>query len=62
MCFSYSWSCRIITYNFDYKKSKKLLIANKESIICGWNIIKNEFIKYNTNLIPVTQNISLFSN
>ena len=23
------------------KKSKKLLIANKESIICGWDIIKN---------------------
>lgn len=43
------------------KKSKKLLIANKESIICGWNIIKNESIKYNTNLIPVdSEHFSIF--
>ncbi len=43
------------------KKSKKLLIANKESIICGWNIIKNESLKYNTNLIPVdSEHFSIF--
>ena len=23
------------------KQSKKILIANKESVICGWNLIKN---------------------
>ena len=30
------------------KLSKKLLIANKESIICGWSIINKISIKYNT--------------
>ena len=34
-------------------KSKKLLIANKESIICGWNIIRKNIIKYKTKLIPI---------
>ncbi len=35
------------------KKSKKMLIANKESIICGWDLIKNESKKYKTKIIPV---------
>ena len=35
------------------KKSKKILIANKESIICGWNLIKKYSIKYKTKVIPV---------
>ncbi len=35
------------------KFSKKIAIANKESIICGWNIIKNELKKFNTKFIPV---------
>ena len=35
------------------KKSKKILIANKESIICGWNLIQKEIKKYKTNLIPI---------
>ena len=35
------------------KLSKKILIANKESIICGWNLIKNESIKHKTKIIPV---------
>ncbi len=35
------------------KKSKKVLIANKESIICGWNIIYKTAFKYNTKIIPV---------
>ena len=35
------------------KKSKKLLIANKESVICGWKIIKKTASKYNTKIIPV---------
>ena len=33
--------------------SKKILIANKESIICGWNLIKKELKKFNTKLIPI---------
>jgi len=35
------------------KTSKKILIANKESIICGWNLIKNAAFKNNTKIIPV---------
>jgi len=35
------------------KLSKKMLIANKESVICGWNLIKKVAIKYKTSLIPV---------
>ena len=33
--------------------SKKLLIANKESIICGWKLIKNNAKKNGTKIIPV---------
>ena len=33
--------------------SKRILIANKESIICGWNLIKNEAKKYKSKIIPV---------
>jgi len=35
------------------KFSKKIAIANKESIICGWNLIKKELKKNNTEFIPV---------
>ena len=35
------------------KLSKKVLIANKESVICGWNIIKKTAKKNNTIIIPV---------
>ena len=35
------------------KFSKKILIANKESVICGWNLIKNLSKKKNTKLIPI---------
>ena len=35
------------------KLSKKILIANKESIVCGWKLIKKYIIKYNTTLIPI---------
>ena len=34
-------------------RSKKILIANKESIICGWKFIKNHAKKNNTKIIPV---------
>jgi 1-deoxy-D-xylulose-5-phosphate reductoisomerase len=33
--------------------TKKILIANKESIICGWNLIKKAANKYKTKIIPV---------
>ena len=35
------------------KNSKKILIANKESIICGWAIIKKNAKKYKSVLIPI---------
>ena len=35
------------------KFTKKIAIANKESIICGWPLIKKELKKYKTNFIPV---------
>ena len=35
------------------KISRKILLANKEAIICGWNLIKKNSIKYKTNLIPI---------
>ena len=34
------------------KFSKKIAIANKESIICAWNLIKKEILKYKTKFIP----------
>ena len=43
------------------KFTKKIAIANKESIICGWPIIKKELIKYDTKFIPVdSEHFSLF--
>ena len=38
---------------FFSKKSKKLLLANKESIICGWKILEKTIKKNKTNLIPL---------
>ena len=35
------------------KFTKKIAIANKESIICGWKLIENELKKNNTKFIPV---------
>ena len=33
--------------------SKSIAIANKESIICGWDIISKQINKYKTKLLPV---------
>ena len=33
--------------------TKKIAIANKESIICGWSLIEKKLKKHNTNFIPV---------
>ena len=35
------------------KFTKKIAIANKESIICAWNLISNELKKNKTDFIPV---------
>jgi|TARA_B110000116_G_C16759173_1_gene547469 1-deoxy-D-xylulose-5-phosphate reductoisomerase len=35
------------------KFTKQIAIANKESIICGWNLIKKELEKNKTKFIPV---------
>ena len=35
------------------KHTNIIAIANKESIICGWNLIKKNLKKYKTNFIPV---------
>ncbi len=44
------------------KYTKKILIANKESIICGWNLIDKELKKYNTNFVPVdSEHFSIWS-
>ena len=40
------------TLNF-IKISKKILLANKESIICGWDILKKSAKKYKTKIIPI---------
>ena len=42
--------------------TKKILIANKESIICGWNLINKELKKYKTNFVPVdSEHFSIWS-
>ena len=40
------------TFNI-IKFTKKIAIANKESIICAWNLIKSELKKNKTEFIPV---------
>ena len=38
---------------FSTKLSKKVLIANKESVICGWNLIKKQAARHKTEIIPI---------
>ena len=35
------------------KHTRKIAIANKEAIICGWHLIKKELKKFKTTFIPV---------
>ena len=43
------------------KFTKKIAIANKESIICGWNLIKKDLKKFKTSFIPVdSEHFSVF--
>ncbi len=44
------------------KLTKTIAIANKESIICGWNLIQKSLKKYNTEFIPVdSEHFSIWS-
>ena len=44
------------------KHTKLIAIANKESIICGWNLINNELKKNKTKFIPVdSEHFSIWS-
>ena len=44
------------------KSTKNIAIANKESIICGWNLIDKELKKYKTKFIPVdSEHFSIWS-
>ena len=42
--------------------TKTIAIANKESIICGWNLINKRILKYKTKFIPVdSEHFSIWS-
>jgi len=42
--------------------TKTIAIANKESIICGWNLIKKKIDKYKTKFIPIdSEHFSIWS-
>jgi len=44
------------------KFTKNIAIANKESIICGWNLIKKNLKRYKTYFIPVdSEHFSIWS-
>ena len=44
------------------KKTKRIAIANKESIICGWDLISKELKKNKTEFIPVdSEHFSIWS-
>lgn len=43
------------------KFTKKILIANKESVICGWEIISKVAKRYKTKIIPIdSEHFSIF--
>ena len=43
------------------KHTKKIAIANNESIICGWHLIKKNLKKYKTKFVPVdSEHFSVF--
>ena len=49
-------SLRLIRY------SKNIAIVNKESIICGWNLIRKQLNKFKTNFIPIdSEHFSIYS-
>ena len=43
-------------------RTKEIAIANKESIICAWNLIFNKLRKHNTKVIPIdSEHFSIWS-
>ena len=43
------------------QSTKRIAIANKESIICGWNLINDRLKKYKTKFIPIdSEHFSIF--
>ena len=43
------------------KHTKKIAIANKEAIICGWHLIKKDLKKFKTQFVPVdSEHFSIF--
>ncbi|MDC3028530.1 1-deoxy-D-xylulose-5-phosphate reductoisomerase, partial [Candidatus Pelagibacter sp.] len=43
------------------QSTRRIAIANKESIICGWNLISKELKKHKTNFIPIdSEHFSIF--
>ena len=43
------------------KHTKKIAIANKEAIICGWHLIKKNLKKFKTTFVPVdSEHFSIF--
>ena len=43
------------------KYTKKIAIANKEAIICGWHLIKKDLKRFNTEFVPVdSEHFSIF--
>ena len=44
------------------KKTRTIAIANKESIICAWSLIRKKLIKYKTGFIPIdSEHFSIWS-
>ena len=44
------------------KYTKNIAIVNKESIICGWNLIRKQLNKFKTNFIPIdSEHFSIYS-
>ena len=44
------------------KFTKKIAIANKESIICGWSLIQKQLLKNNTEFVPIdSEHFSIYS-
>jgi 1-deoxy-D-xylulose-5-phosphate reductoisomerase len=44
------------------KFSKNIAIVNKESLVCGWSLVKKKLDKYKTSFIPIdSEHFSIFS-
>ncbi len=44
------------------KFSKNIAIVNKESLVCGWSLVKKRLDKYKTSFIPIdSEHFSIFS-